>query len=429
MRIWRLVKAVLSFSIVASLIDGSPSYAADKWLSIQSKNFLLVGNASESAIRRVGRDLEEFRAAFAAIFPSVGQQSSSPITVLVFKDDDSFKPFKPLYQGKPANVAGLFQPGEDINFIALTANTETPRVINHEFVHSLTKDTNAPLPVWASEGIAELYSTFEIESNHREMVLGKPIADHIQTLLQTILPIGSLFGVNLSSPLYIEQSKQGIFYAESWAVIHSLMLANNRQRQPQLIKYLTLLASGKGVDESFSEAFQTDYAKFENDIRDYIGHFAFPIVQVKLQTKIDFDREMQVAPIGDAQVQYYLGDFLFHTGRLDTAEAQLQKAVQLDPALSSGYASLGLLRLPQGNKTEALKFLSQAVQGEIKSSMVHYYYALTLQAAVETKDKSQWQLMRDHLKKAIDLAPDYFQAHDMLGYVALASGEGIPETE
>jgi hypothetical protein len=124
MRIWRLAKAVLCFSIVASLIDGSPGYAADKWLSIQSKNFLLVGNASESAIRRVGRDLEEFRAAFATIFPSVGQQSSSPITVLVFKDDDSFKPFKPLYQGKPANVAGLFQSGQDINFIALTANTE-----------------------------------------------------------------------------------------------------------------------------------------------------------------------------------------------------------------------------------------------------------------------------------------------------------------
>jgi hypothetical protein len=37
--------------------------------------------------------------------------------------------------------------------------------------------------------------------------------------------------------------------------------------------------------------------------------------------------------------------------------------------------------------------------------------------------------MRDHLKRAIELAPDYFQAHDMLGYVALSSGEGIPETE
>jgi hypothetical protein len=88
-----------------------------------------------------------------------------------------------------------------------------------------------------------------------------------------------------------------------------------------------------------------------------------------------------------------------------------------------------MLRLRQGNKNEALKFLTQAVQGDISNFMVHYYYASTLQTAVETKDKSQWQLMRDHLKKAIELAPYYFPAHDMLGYVALASGEDIPETE
>jgi tetratricopeptide (TPR) repeat protein len=285
------------------------------------------------------------------------------------------------------------------------------------------------LPVWASEGIAELYSTFEIESNHKEMILGRPIPEHLRTLSQTILPINSLFAVNHSSPLYNEQSKQGIFYAESWAVFHYLMLGNNRQRQPQMMKYLTLLASGKGVDESFSEAFQTDYSKFENDLRTYIGGLTFPIVQVKLQTKIDFDREMQVTPIAEAQAQYYLGDFLLHIGRLDAAETQLQKAIKLDPMLAAGYASLGMLRMRQGNKTEALKFLAQAVQGDIRNSMVHYYYATILQSAIETKDKAQWGLMRHHLKKAIELAPDYFPAHDMLGYVALASGEDRPATE
>jgi hypothetical protein len=205
--------------------------------------------------------------------------------VLVFKDDDSFKPFKPLYQGKPATIAGLFQSDQDINFIALTANTETPRVIYHEFVHSLTKDGTTPLPVWASEGVAELYSTFEIESNRKEMILGRPIAEHLRTLSETILPINSLFAVNHSSSLYNEQSKQGIFYAESWAVFHYLMLGNNRQRQPQLMKYLTLLASGKGVDESFTEAFQTDYSKFENEIRTYIGGLTFPMCRSSFRQK------------------------------------------------------------------------------------------------------------------------------------------------
>jgi hypothetical protein len=154
---------------VAAIAGTTNSEAADKWLRIRSKNFLLVGNASESSIRRVGRTLEEFRAGVALVFPAIAQQTSPPITVLVFKDDASFRPFKPLYQGKPANVAGYFQSGQDVDFIALTADTETPRVIYHEFVHSLTKDTTTALPLWANEGIAEVYSTELMLANNETL--------------------------------------------------------------------------------------------------------------------------------------------------------------------------------------------------------------------------------------------------------------------
>src|SRR5262245_5260630 len=91
--------------------------AADKWLSVESKNFLLVGNASEAQIRRVGRTLEQFREGFATIFPAVKNQSPIGTTIVVFKDDTSFKPFKPLYEGKPANLSGYFQSARDVNFI------------------------------------------------------------------------------------------------------------------------------------------------------------------------------------------------------------------------------------------------------------------------------------------------------------------------
>src|SRR5262245_23718524 len=124
LRFLRLV--CVSFLLLGAVFDVESGYAADKWLSIRSKNFLLVGNASEASIRRVGRNLEEFRAGFSLLFPAIGQQAVSPITVVVFKDDGSFRPFKPLYQGKPASLAGFFQAGQDVDFIALTGDTETP---------------------------------------------------------------------------------------------------------------------------------------------------------------------------------------------------------------------------------------------------------------------------------------------------------------
>ena len=116
-----------------------PAFAADKWLSIHSKNFLLVGNASESEIRRVGRTLEEFRSAVAMVFPKMEQTSSVPATILVFKNDESLKPYKPLYKGQPSNALAFFQPGEDVNYIAVTATLTAPTVVLHEYVHFLLR--------------------------------------------------------------------------------------------------------------------------------------------------------------------------------------------------------------------------------------------------------------------------------------------------
>src|SRR5258705_2990963 len=98
--------------LIGVLSSALPGQAADKWLAIRSKNFLLVGNASESSIRRVGRDLEEFRSALGRIFPGVNKESSIGTTVIVFKDDAAFRLYKPLYEGKAGNVAGYFQGGE-----------------------------------------------------------------------------------------------------------------------------------------------------------------------------------------------------------------------------------------------------------------------------------------------------------------------------
>src|SRR5712671_3275147 len=92
-------------------------WAADTWVSVQSHHFLLVGNANESRIKAIARDLEEYRAAFAELLPGIHERLTMGTTVVVFKGDATFRPFKPLYQGKPANIAGYFQSGADVDYI------------------------------------------------------------------------------------------------------------------------------------------------------------------------------------------------------------------------------------------------------------------------------------------------------------------------
>src|ERR1700730_6543016 len=107
-----VLATILTFSLFAPVV---PVSAKDTWTSVRSKNFLLIGNTSEKEIRQVGVRLEQFREVFSHLFTKVNFSSPVPTTVIVFKSDGSFRPFKPS-----ANTAGYFQAGTDVNYITLT---------------------------------------------------------------------------------------------------------------------------------------------------------------------------------------------------------------------------------------------------------------------------------------------------------------------
>src|SRR5215218_5812010 len=80
--------------------------AKDTWVSVRTKNFFMIGNADEKEIRKVALKLEQFRAVFTRLFPNIKFNTPVPTTVVVFKSDSSYAPFKPS-----TNTAGYFQPG------------------------------------------------------------------------------------------------------------------------------------------------------------------------------------------------------------------------------------------------------------------------------------------------------------------------------
>src|SRR5262245_511913 len=354
------------FSILQpGLQPGSASAAKETWLSVRSKHFQLVGNAGEKDIRRVGVRLEQFRDVFSRIFTKSKANSAIPITVIVFKNDGAFKPYKPLYKGKPASVAGYFQPGEDVNYIMLTSElreTNPYSVIFHEYVHALTGDNSRPLPPWLSEGIAEYYSSFEVDSDEKKVSMGKAIANHVFYLReQKFLPLQRLFAVDHGSPEYNERDRQGVFYAQSWALVHYMLMGDNGKRQPQFIRFVNALAAGAPVDDSFKQIFQTDYAALEKELRNYIGLNAYYVQTLTFKEKLSFDADMQTEPLSEAETQYYLGDVLCRIQRREEGEEYLKRAVALDPKLAPALASLGINSLRRNQYAEALKHLEQAV--------------------------------------------------------------------
>lgn len=415
-------------------LAATPAAAKDTWTKVRTKNFTLVGNASEKDIRQVATRLEQFRDVFSRLFTSARLNSYIPTTVVVFKNFDSYKPFR------PGDVAGYFQPGEDVNYITLTAErgVENPyRIIFHEFVHLLVGNnmTTEP-PSWFNEGLAEYYSTFEMREGDKQVVLGLPISNHVLNLReQKLIPLQTLFAVDHSSPYYNERDKRGVFYSQSWALVHYFLMGETEARQQQFGRYLDLLSKGISAEESFKQVFASETQAIEKELKKYIGQSSYRARTVTFQQRLEFDSEMQATPMSEAEAQAYLGDLLLHAHQLDRVEPYLQKAVSLDPNLPMAYTSLGLLRVRQGRFADAKQYLERAVGANTQNYLAHFYYAFALiQAQNDTTGMIQGFApetaanIRAHLRRAIELAPEFPESYDKLAFVNLMTNEQLDES-
>ena len=168
-------------------------------------NFFVTGNASENDIKLTARRLESFRETFRTLFPQIRSDGGTRTNVLVFKNAESFAPFKPTRTDGTIDdgVAGYFQSGESINYIALAAS-EKPgayTTIFHEYVHNLLEANigRADLPPWLNEGLAEYFETLHVSDNG-DVTMGLPPAGHIALLRKDkLIPLKTFFSTDNSA--------------------------------------------------------------------------------------------------------------------------------------------------------------------------------------------------------------------------------------
>ncbi len=248
-----------------------------------------------------------------------------------------------------------------------------------------------------------------------------------------LIPLEKLLSVNRESEFYNEKTKRGLFYAESWALVHYLV---SGARRAQLSSYLNLIASGATVEDAFRKAFQTNFDEIEGELREYIRSGRYAQHSVTFDKGLEFDAVTNSRTLTESEAQFYLGDLLLHTNRLEEAEGYLQKAVALDPSLAAANASLGMLRLRQNRFDEAKRLLELASQEDSNNHLVHYYraYALSREGAGGDGvvdgyyDAEKAALMRAELKRAIELAPNFAESYRLLAFINLVRDEQLDES-
>lgn len=418
-----------------------PAVAQDKWTSARSTNFHLIGDAKEAEIRRVATRLEQFREVFVQLFPSLRYSSPVPTTVIVFRNEKAFRPYKPQSaDGKAAKwVAGYFSPREDANYIVLSTEGEsrqTYQTIYHEYVHYLVNNSfgRSRVPPWFNEGLAEYYDQFSIEGDIR-VNLGDLNNNHLYTLQNTkLIPLQQFFSIDYFTLHQQGSHSANIFYAQSWALMHYLIHGKGGNRANEINAYLNAIGKGETPEAAFRAAFKTSFEEMEKELRRYVGQSTYKGFQITFKNKLVFDDEIKTEPMSLAAANAYLGDLLLGSGRIEEAEARLAESLAAETDNILANSTMGMAKMRQRKFADAKGFLEKARRAETAGHLVHYRYAYVLSR--EAMDGNGWvanysdeaaRTIRESLRKAIAANPNFPESYSLLAFIALVRNDEIDE--
>jgi hypothetical protein len=196
----------------------------------------------------------------------------SQIRAYLFRDERWFRDLRPV-----PTARGFFQSGPERDFIAVLSGPDDLRALSHEFVHASLEHTTTRRPLWLEEGVAEFYSTVTPEKDR--WFIGRPIDDHVRVLRRADwLSARQLFGVAKDSSVYDEANRAGLFYAQSWAVVHLLYTQPGYREHIQA--FAELLDEGVPVEEACLRAFRRSAPQIISDARQRILNGSLPVAAV-----------------------------------------------------------------------------------------------------------------------------------------------------
>src|SRR5215831_10246341 len=102
-------------ALVTALAAGIGVAYADgpQWVEVRSPHFSVLTDAGEQRGRETAMRFEQMRAVFAALMTKANVNLPVPLEIVAFRSTKEMRQFAPLWQGKPTQLAGLFQGGED----------------------------------------------------------------------------------------------------------------------------------------------------------------------------------------------------------------------------------------------------------------------------------------------------------------------------
>lgn len=424
---YALTLVVLTMPLLAPQSSPAADIAPD-WVEVESPHFSVVSDAGLIPAQRVALHLERIRSVYQKALPYVRVDSNQPIVVFAVKDEDSLKALIPWFWEREERFrpAGFFRSHPDRHYVVFRVDVtavEPYSVLNHELFHLVTEMNVPNLPIWLQEGLAGFWEMTEIKGDR--VTLGLPSDDYLRVLRwNELMPLAALFDVKSTSPYYQESQKASLFYVQSWALAHYLMIGDETgEAKQQLVSYIQLLQSGVEDREAQRRAFG-DLSELEKELESYTHRHTFDIVRMRIPSNASTG-QLRVRGLSRAESAAVRGDFVVRGERFLEAKALFDEALSADPNLALAHLGVGFLNLRQGRRSEALPWFDKAIQLGIDSCLAHFYYA-TLKLDRASSATEFRQIIRS-LKRVTKMNPDFAPALTQLAFVYGSRNEHLDE--
>jgi len=408
----------LLLAVVCAIALLSRASAADQWVEVRSPHFSVVTDAGERRGREVALRFEQMRAIFGTLILRNKVNIPVPLQIVAFKSGGGLRRFVPLWKGKPVELAGFYQRGEDRSFIAvdLSAN-EGFRIVFHEYAHLLLDGNYPRTQAWFNEGFAEYYSTIEIRN--KEVEIGRPPPSAPLLLETSLQPLTALFAVTHDSSTYNESGdRRTLFYAQSWLVVHYLL---DTGKLKETGAYFDLVQNQRvPIAEAIPRAFGLEPKQFDRQLSDYAHSSRLVFHTFEAPAGVD-DAGYSVTKLDEADAKAVLADLHLHSPHYaEQAVGEFEAVLQLNPNHAAAHRGLGYAYLRKRQLEPAAEHFRRAAELDPSDARVHYYNALLMNLTGRLDDP--WA-MKKEAETAISLAPEFADAYNLLAAANAAEGD------
>lgn len=424
----RLQKKLVSLVLLLIATGCITPMREASWVVVESARFEIFSTLPEEKVKALATELERFHALVYAVTNAPRGESAVPTRIYALARRSEYS------QVGPAGTAGAFSQGLRQNQIVLSdysPNMGASEVILHEYVHFVLRNgTDRPYPVWYDEGLAEFFSTVV---HHEELlVIGAipkariPWFERAQWLpTERIIAARAYDDLNGSNEL-------GMFYAQSWALVHYLTLDREPGSPPvgrALARYLELVEGGTPTEDAYRAAFGEAPGRSGLRIRNLLEDGTMKVLGIPI-AKLDYDRTSPTVRIpGPGEVAVRLGQLHLSNGKAEQAEDEFQAAIALDARNARAQAGLGDALKFQDRFEEAEPYFKRAVELDAEDPLNQIDLAEFYQdrgskraASIEAM-RADLVRARDIYRNVLKLEPRQPEALAMLGISHLAPGE------